>query len=120
MRNAGVNKFSCVSSAGVGDTWNAVDSLSFKMFVKMSALNAIFAWHAKVVTVVNASGLDYQHCHPLMLTHKGLSGTKAQVVKRMGFNAISRADVAEFMLDQVELPGAFQVRQPLIIHPESL
>ena len=114
MQKTGVKKISFVSAAGVGESWNHIP-FGMKFFIQASALRHVFPLMNKAEDVIIQSGLDYQINHPMILTDKPLSSKKAQIVQdASGFNLISRADVAEFMLDQVEKPE-FSEKYPIIL-----
>jgi putative NADH-flavin reductase len=114
MKKSGVNKFSHISAAGVGHSWIHVPFM-YRVFFTVTVLRNVEKELLKAEEVVKASELDYQLNRPLLLTNEPLSGRKARIVTEAPFiDRISRADVAEFMLDEVEKPN-FTERVPMIM-----
>ena len=104
MREQGVDRLICLSVMGLGESWNNLP-LSYKAVVIPIILGRVVADHREQEAAILASGLDYTIVRPPNLTddpgtghpRHGFSGAEG----RVGMH-IPRADVATFMLDQLE------------------
>lgn len=108
----GVKRVIAVSAGGVGDSLERVPGL-FRMMIKLTALKTAYAQLHEMEQQLLASGLEVCLPRPTGLTDGPLTG---KVVTARGFTGratISRADVAGWMLDQLERP-AFTERTPMI------
>jgi hypothetical protein len=110
----GCNKFSHISAAAIGDSWTHVPFM-YRVFFTVTVLRHVKMELLRAENVVKASGLDYQLNRPLLLTNEPLSGKKTRIVAEAPFiDQISRADVADFMLDEVH-EHSFTERVPMIM-----
>ena len=107
MEVAGVRRFICQTSLGYGDSRQILDQTPFyfKYLIVPFILRKGFADHASQEEYIKQSNLDWVIVRPGNLTDGSHTG-----VYRHGFPAndktvtvkISRADVADFMLKQVQ------------------
>lgn len=112
MKAEGTKRVLVVSAGGVGDS-NAMVPGVFRMMIKLTALKTAYAQLDEMERQLLASGLDVCIARPTGLTDGPLTG-KAVIAKGFtGRATISRADVAGWMLDQLEKP-AFDERTPMI------
>ena len=112
MRAAGVTRVAAISAAGVGDSAARMNWL-MRFFVATSNVGAGYRDLAVMERVYAESGLDWQTPRPTRLTDGPASG---RVIETDAFPisaAISRADVAAYMLAQLAAP-AFARRTPTI------
>jgi len=115
MNKAGVKRFSWVSAAAVGSTWDHV-ALPVKTFFTITGLRNVWPLMTLAENVILNSNLDYQINHPVVLTDDPLvpGGKKASIAAEAPFDFIPRAQVAEFMLDEIEKP-VFTQKYPIIL-----
>lgn len=107
METAGIRRFICQTSLGYGDSRNVLDQTPFyfKYLIVPFILRKGFADHALQEEYIKQSQLEWVIVRPGNLTDGSHTG-----VYRHGFPAtdkaitvkISRADVADFMLKQVQ------------------
>jgi len=103
MEKAGVRRFVCQSSLGVGDSWGNLN-LFWKYVMFRGFLRQAYADHVSQEDHVRQSDLDWIIVRPAAFTDGNLSGEY-----RHGFSGndkttklkISRDDVADFMLKQL-------------------
>lgn len=102
LREVGVQRLVFMSSLGVGGTWPLTPA-SLKVMYK-PALSRVFADKAAGERVLRASELDWTLVCPPMLTDGPRTGQyeAAERLRLGGMPRISRADVADFMVSQVE------------------
>lgn len=101
MRQHGVRRLIAVSAAGVGDSAPAMN-LVMRGLVATSSIGHAYRDLARMEEVYADSGLDWLAPRPTRLTDGPLTGA-VKIVDRFGnFDAISRADVAGWMLDALE------------------
>jgi hypothetical protein len=101
-----------ISAGGVGDSFEQMPGF-FQVMIKMTALKTAYAQLHDMEQQLLASGLDVCIARPTGLTDGPLTG---KVVVAKGFKGratISRADVAQWMLDQLEVP-TFAEKTPMI------
>ena len=98
LERAGVKRFVLMSAFGVGETRNAAPPLP-RLFYS-TLLAGIFADKRDAENVLRASALDWTIVYPVMLTHGPVTGRyrAGEQLKLRGMPAISRSDVAHFML----------------------
>lgn len=112
MRAAGVRRVCAISAAGVGDSAARMNWL-MRFFVATSTIGAAYRDLAAMEEVYAASGLDWQTPRPTRLTDGPATGRVAETDAFPLSAAISRADVAGYMLAQLERPQ-FELRTPTI------
>ncbi len=103
MEKAGVRRFISLSVLGAGDSWDILP-LHYKYLLVPLLLRNAFVDHDGQEAVIRRSRLEWTIARPGNLTDSGYTG-----VYRHGFTAadkaiklkISRADVADFMLEQL-------------------
>jgi putative NADH-flavin reductase len=100
MRAAGVGRIVAVSAAGVGDSKERVPTV-FRAFIRATALRHAYAELEVMERLLLASGLDVCLCRPGGLSN-GPRTTPARVVAQTTSARIARADVAAWMLEQLE------------------
>lgn len=104
MQDKGVKRFVCETSLGIGDTVGRM-GLLYTLFVIPFILPFYFYDKTRQERLIAKSNLDWIIVRPGVLTNSAMRG-----VKHYGSNVgnfitgarISRADVADFMLDQLE------------------
>jgi putative NADH-flavin reductase len=103
MRAAGVPKVVAVSAAGVGDSAARMNAV-MRFLVATSSIGVAYRDLAEMERVYAESGLDWCCVRPVALTNGERTG-RVRTVEQFGATSwISRADVAGWMLDQVERP----------------
>jgi putative NADH-flavin reductase len=104
MKNHGVSRLLVVTSLGVGDSRDQVPFF-FKMLMK-TVLKSTIADKEIQEEYVRTSGLDWTIVRPGGLTDGSLSGGNYRVStgKELVAGQVSRADVAEFLLQQLANP----------------
>ena len=112
MKAEGVKRVVVISAGGVGDSFEQMPGF-FRTMIKLTSLKTAYAQLHDMEQQLLASGLDVCIARPTGLTDGPLTG---KVVVAKGFKGratISRADVAQWMIDQLEVP-AFAERKPMI------
>jgi putative NADH-flavin reductase len=112
MKSERVKRIVAISAGGVGDSFGQMPGF-FRMLINFTALKTAYAQLHDMEQQLLASGLDVCIARPTGLTDGPPTG---RVVVAKGFKGratISRADVAQWMLDQLELP-AFSQKLPMI------
>lgn len=113
MKANGIRRVVAISSAGVGDSWDAVDP-GLRDIIQTSSVGKIFHDLGNMEQVLESSGLDTLAVRPVALVTGDASGT-VQLVERFEKNSrITTGDVAQWMLDAVERPAAFEQRTEMI------
>ena len=102
MGRGGVERLVVLSAAGVGDSWGQISLLARVMFKTM--LRNIYADHAAQEAVVKGSGLNWTIVRAAILKDEPASG-KYTVGNSGRVNHINRADVADFLVKQVDDPA---------------
>ncbi|GAB3782720.1 NAD(P)H-binding protein [Spirosoma horti] len=104
MHQAGVQKLFVVSSLGVGTSYEEA-SLPSKLIIK-TLLSGVIAEKEKQEQAVRESGLDWTIVRPTSLTNGLVTGHyrlgEHLPFSRFDFPRISRADVAAFLLGQLD------------------
>jgi putative NADH-flavin reductase len=104
MKGRGVRRVVAVSAAGVGDSAPGLNLL-MRFFLATTMIGPSYRDLARMELVFAQSGLDWLAPRPTRLTNAAATGRIA-VVDHFGLNAaISRADVATFMLRALEVPS---------------
>lgn len=112
MKAEGVKRVVVISAGGVGDSIGQMPGF-FRAMIKLTALKYSYPQLHDMEQQLLASGLDVCVARPTGLTDGPLTG---KVVVAKGFKGratIARADVAQWMVDQLELP-AFAEKTPMI------
>ena len=102
MERAGVRRFMLVSALGVGESRRDAPLIPRIMFRVL--LGDIFADKKSAEEGVRRSGLDWTIVYPVLLTNGPVTG-RYRVGERLelhGMPKISRADVAHFILTEIE------------------
>ena len=101
MEKQGVRRLIIVSANGVGDTRRHAPLLPRIMYRLL--LTDIFADKKAGEDIVRASSLDWTVAYPTLLTNGPRTGSyrAAERLELTGFPKISRADVADFVLRQL-------------------
>ena len=106
MARQGVGTVVVESSVGVGDSLSQCSG--FQKFLFRTLLRSYFADKAMQEKYVRESGLDWTIVRPVQLTNGPATDAlrASNTVQFRGFESpsISRADVARFMLDQLDHP----------------
>lgn len=103
METHGVPRFVCMSSLGIGDTAGRL-GLIYTLFVIPVILPFYFWDKTRQERTIAASGVDWTIVRPGALTNGGKRGRVrhgARVGNFIWTARVSRADVAEFMIDQL-------------------
>lgn len=103
MQQAGVKRVLAVSSSGIGDS-EAILPGFFKVFIAASAMRHVWPALNRMEAAYTASGLDVCLVRPTGLTDGAATGTIVEASKLVGQSQIARADVAGFMLQEVQKP----------------
>ena len=102
MGDQGISRLIFVSAFGVGETYRDVPLLP-RVFMRL-LLRDIYRDKSAGETAIRRSGLDWTIVYPTGLTNAPPSGTY-RVGERLalhGFPTISRADLAAFLVQQIE------------------
>jgi putative NADH-flavin reductase len=108
----GVTRVLAISAGGVGDSLAKVPGV-FRFMIKTTALKVAYAQLDEMERLLLGSGLDVCIPRPTGLTDGPLTKQAVVAGAFKGRATISRADVAWWMLDQLEQP-AFSQRTPMI------
>ena len=104
MRTAGVQRLICLSSMGVGDSYDITPAWIRYLLIPLF-LRRPFADHLKQESCLRASEVEWTIVRPPSLTDGPLTGAvrHGELLEEPGLKyRISRADVADFMLRQLE------------------
>ena len=112
MKAAGLRRLSAISAAGVGDSKPTRNPV-IRFLIATSNVGVGYADLGRAEEVLRGSGLDWQAVRPVRLS--GGAGTgRPRITDRFPASAtIPRADVAAFMLAELERPQ-FTQRTPII------
>jgi putative NADH-flavin reductase len=112
MQATGARRICVISAAGVGDSRPAAN-LALRFVIATSNVGVAYADLERVEEILRASGLDWQAVRPTTLNNRSGTG-KPRLTGSFPMTAsIARADVAAFMLGQLEA-AAFTERTPMI------
>jgi putative NADH-flavin reductase len=105
MTDAGANRLVFLSSLGVGDSYAQAPPL-LKVLYKLF-LGPVYADKAAGEQLLRDSTLNWTLVYPVLLTNGPHTGSyrSGESLKLTGMPRISRADVAEFMLSQIQSPA---------------
>ena len=113
MKAKGMERAVVISSAGVGNSWEAVDK-DMREVIQNSSVGKIFRDLGNMEQVLEASELDTLAVRPVALINDDVSGN-VQIINRFEKTSkISTGDVAQWMLNAVERPNLFQQRTEMI------
>lgn len=103
MQEAGVKRFVCITGIGAGDSRNHGGFLYDKIFQPL-LLKTIYEDKDRQEALIKASATEWIIVRPALLTDAPPQGRYRALTDLAGVTAgkISRADVAEFMLDQLD------------------
>ena len=116
MKTAGVDRLVVISAAGVGDSHAALN-WPMRVMLKTSNVGVAYADLERMESVLSESGLDWHAVRPTTLTHGERTGRAHPTDAFRVTSTISRADVAEWLLHEVEAPprsAKAGVRTPMI------
>lgn len=114
MTNVGVRRLICISSIGIGDSWDMLPFL-YKYILCPLFMRQGFAEHELQEECARQSGTEWTIVRPATLTngsHTGVYQHGLLADKPIKFR-ISRADVADFMLKQLA-DGTYLRKTPWI------
>ena len=114
MKLNGVKRLVAISSAGVGDSWELVDS-ELRQVIQSSNVGKIFLDLNNMEKLLEESGLDTLAIRPVALvTGNTIAGAK--IVNRFDKTSkILTGDVALWMLNAVEREAPFNKRTEMIV-----
>lgn len=112
MKAEGVRRLEAISAGGVGDSRAQMPG-AFKAMIALTSLKFAYGELEKMEQLMLASGLDVCLCRPSGLTDGPATGQVRVATRYAGRPTISRADVASWMLDQLD-QSPFPHRTPLI------
>ncbi len=104
MQTCDVRRLICLSSFGVGDSY-ALLPISYRFLVAPLVLRHVLADHARQETYIRDSDLDWTIVRPVNLTDGPAAGVYLQGTQRPNRRLkmkVSRADVAAYMLEQLD------------------
>lgn len=113
MRAGGVRRVCAISAAGVGESAARMNWL-MKFFVATSSVGVGYRDLAVMEAIFAESGLDWQTPRPTRLTDGPATGAVVEIDAFPLSAAISRADVAGYMLGQLTSRVPFAPRTPTI------
>ena len=113
MKANGIERLIVISSAGVGDSWETVDS-ELRTVIQGSNVGKIFLDLNNMEEVLVKSGLDMLAVRPVALVNGDATGAAQIVDKFEKTSKIFTGDVAQWMLDAVERPAPFDQRTEMI------
>lgn len=100
-KRAGIKRLVVVSAGGAGDSYEAMPGF-FRTMIKTTALKHAYRELGAMEQVYLKSGLDVVIARPTGLTDEPATGKTVVVTAFAGRPSIPRADVAMWMLDQLE------------------
>ena len=105
MERRGVKRLIVVSAFGVGDSRKEAPPIPRLMYATM--LKDIFADKARAEALIRASTLEWTILHPVLLTDGPVTARyrAAEHLDLKGLPKISRADVAHFIVKELEAPA---------------
>jgi len=103
MKKSGVRRFICVTGIGAGDSRGHGGFLYDRIFYPL-LLKAVYADKDRQESLIRASDVDWTIVRPGFLTNGPLTGRYRVLTDLTGVTAgrISRADVAHFMLNELQ------------------
>ena len=112
MKAESIPRVLAISAGGVGESRSAMPT-AFRWFISVSALKIAYAALERMETLMLSSGLEVLICRPTGLTDEAGTGEAQVAAGFSGRATIPRADVAAWMLDQLEREPSKE-RTPMI------
>lgn len=114
MKAAAVRRLVCITGIGAGDSAGH-GGFVFDRLILPALLRKVYADKDRQEAIVRASGLDWVLVRPSLLNDQAPAGEVRAMTDLTGFHggSIARADVARFVLDQVNA-DTWLHRSPLI------
>jgi hypothetical protein len=112
MQAAGVGRISAISAAGVAES-RPTANVIIRFLIATSNVGVAYADLARVEQILRESGLDWQAVRPTTLSNRPGKGHPRMTPGFAVTASIARADVAAFMLAELERPQ-FTARTPTI------
>lgn len=113
MKVNGVVRLVVISSAGVGESWEKVDT-ELRKVIQSSSVGKIFLDLNNMEKVLENSGLDTLAVRPVAIVDGDAGGAARIVDSFEPTSKISTGDVALWMLDAIERPEPFEQRAEMI------
>lgn len=103
MKEAGCNRLLCATGIGAGDS-KGHGGFLYDKIINPILLKTIYQDKNLQEKIIMNSGLDWTIVRPAMLTYGKRTGNYRAITEISGVtaNKISRADVADFMLNEIE------------------
>lgn len=104
MKSSGVRRLICLSVFGAGESWSQLPRF-YRWIIMPLILRRVLADHVAQEAIVRASGLDWSLARPGNFTDGALTGNYwhgDELPERRLSMKISRADVADYMLRQLD------------------
>jgi hypothetical protein len=111
MKARGVRRLIAVSSSGIGDSAAILPGF-FKAFIALSAMRHVWPSLNRMEERYTQSGLDVTLVRPTGLSDGPATGTIVEPQKLVGQAQIARADVAAFMMSELQRPT---VRRTVVV-----
>lgn len=112
MKAAGIRRITAISAAGVAES-SPTRNVVIRFLIATSNVGVGYADLARTEQVLRDSGLDWQAVRPTRLTSSRGTGQPRLTDDFPASATIARADVAAFMLAEIERPQ-FTARTPMI------
>lgn len=112
MTQAGIQRISVISAAGVGDSRPGLN-LPMRIMLTISNVGVAYADLERAEKTVRESALDWQAVRPTTLSNRPGSNSIRILPAYPVTASIAREDVATFMLNELEA-SRFSLRTPLI------
>jgi len=113
MRRNGIKRLVAISSAGIGDSWSAVDP-DIRKVIETSNISKVFHDLNKMEHALAQSRLDTLAIRPVAIVDGDETGRARQVHRFEKGSKITTGDIAHWMLDAVERPEVFSTRYEMI------
>jgi len=111
-RTSGVRRLMAISAGGAGDSYVQMPWI-FRTFIQTTSMRHVYPELGKMEAVFLESGLDVCLPRPSGLTDGPVTGRVTRATSYAGRATISRADVAAWMLEQLQ-EASFPYQSPLI------
>jgi hypothetical protein len=103
MQTAGMSRISVISASGVGDSRPELNYV-MRFLLATSNVGVAYADLERAEEILRASGLEWQAVRPTTLTHRPATGRVRMTTRYPVTATTPRADVAAFMLAELEKP----------------